>query len=55
MDCRQIHNSLRQFIQGTLPEPQVEWIKKHIQDCPDCYLLDDEVRKHFVEEYAVQA
>jgi hypothetical protein len=28
----------------------MEWVAKHIQDCPDCFLLDQNVRKAFIEE-----
>jgi hypothetical protein len=52
MDCRQVHQAYSVYLQGKLPPTQMEWISKHIQDCPDCYLLDQQVRKSFVEEKA---
>jgi len=50
MDCRQVHQAYSVYLQGKLSPAQTEWITKHIQDCPDCYLLDQRVRKSFVEE-----
>lgn len=50
MDCRQVHQAYSVYLQGKLPPNQMDWIAKHIQDCPDCYLLDQKVRKSFVEE-----
>ncbi len=50
MDCRQVHQAYSVYLQGKLPPSQAEWISKHIQECPDCQLLDQNVRKLFVQE-----
>ncbi len=50
MDCRQVHQAYRVYLQGKLSPTQTEWIEKHIKDCPDCYLLDQKVRNAFVDE-----
>ncbi len=50
MDCRQVHQAYSVYLQGKLPPTQREWIAQHIQDCPDCRLLDQDVRKLFLKE-----
>lgn len=50
MDCRQVHQAYSVYLQGKLPPVQMEWISKHIQDCPDCCLLDQKVRALFLKE-----
>lgn len=52
MDCRQVHQAYSVYLQGKLSPQQTEWIEGHIKDCPDCYLLDQQVRKSFLEEVA---
>lgn len=53
MDCRQVHQAYSVYLQGKLSPQQAEWVAKHIQDCPDCYLLDQAVRQGFVEDKLV--
>ncbi|HVZ79328.1 MAG TPA: zf-HC2 domain-containing protein [bacterium] len=50
MDCRQVHQAYSVYIQGKLSPQQTAWVTEHIQDCPDCYLLDQNVRNAFVIE-----
>lgn len=50
MDCRQVHQAYSVYLQGKLPPTQTEWITQHIQDCPDCALLDKKVRQLFLAE-----
>jgi len=50
MDCRQVHQAYSVYLQEKLPPSQMEWISKHIKECPDCHLLDQNVRKLFVKE-----
>lgn len=50
MDCRQVHQAYSVYIQGKLSPHQTAWVTQHIQDCPDCYLLDLKVRNAFVVE-----
>jgi predicted anti-sigma-YlaC factor YlaD len=50
MDCRQVHQAYSVYIQGKLSPQQTTWVTQHIQDCPDCYLLDQKVRNDFVVE-----
>lgn len=50
MDCRQVHQAYRVYLQGRLSPIQAGWIEEHIKDCPDCYLLDKKVRETFVDE-----
>lgn len=52
MDCRQVHQAYSVYLQGKLSPTQMEWISKHIQDCPDCFLLDQDVRKTLLEDFA---
>lgn len=54
MDCRQVHQAYSVYLQGKLPPVQMEFISKHIQDCPDCHLLDENIRKAFLEEISKQ-
>ncbi len=53
MDCRQVHQAYSVYLQSKLSPQQMEWVAKHIQDCPDCYLLDQSVRQVFVEDKLV--
>lgn len=53
MDCRQVHQTYSVYLQGNLSPAQMEWIQNHVQNCPDCFLLDNQVRKTFVEEMAL--
>jgi len=50
MDCRQVHQAYSVYIQGKLSPQQTGWVTQHIQDCPDCFLLDQNVRNAFVVE-----
>lgn len=50
MDCRQVHQAYSVYIQGKLSPQQTTWVTQHIQDCPDCRLLDQKVRNNFVIE-----
>ena len=50
MDCRQVHQAYSVYLQGKLSPSQMEWISSHIKECPDCFLLDQNVRKAFLEE-----
>jgi hypothetical protein len=50
MDCRQVHQAYSVYIQGKLSPALMKWISEHIQSCPDCLLLDQNVRKAFLEE-----
>ena len=50
MDCRQVHQAYSVYIQGKLSPQQTIWVTQHIQDCPDCYLLDQKIRNAFVVE-----
>jgi len=54
MDCREIHLAYKEFVQGKLSPDQVEFIKRHVQDCPDCILLDEKERKIYLEEHRNQ-
>ena len=53
MDCRQVHQAYNDFLEEDLTPSQMEWIRTHIHDCPDCFLLDRQVRKSFVREMAL--
>lgn len=55
MDCRQVHQAYSVYIQGKLSPQQTTWVNQHIQDCPDCRLLDQKVRNDFVVEKTGQA
>jgi hypothetical protein len=50
LNCRQVHQAYSVYLQGKLTPNQMEWVANHIKDCPDCYLLDQNVRKSFLEE-----
>ncbi len=50
MDCRQVHQLYNAFLQEELLPAQMDWISKHVQDCPDCCLLDQQMRKAFIED-----
>ena len=50
MDCRQVHQAYSVYIQGRLSPQQTSWVTQHIQDCPDCHLLDQNIRNAFVVE-----
>ncbi|HJT25564.1 MAG TPA: zf-HC2 domain-containing protein [bacterium] len=50
MDCRQVHQAYSVYLQKKLPPVQMEWISNHIQECPDCQLLDQKVRQLFLQE-----
>ena len=51
MDCREVHQNFYAYLQNKLPPDQMGYINQHIKDCPDCILLDQEVRKFFFEEF----
>jgi predicted anti-sigma-YlaC factor YlaD len=55
MDCRQVHQAYSVYIQGKLSPHQTSWVTEHIQNCPDCRLLDQKVRNDFVVEKTGQA
>lgn len=55
MDCRKVHEIYRLYLRDLLPFTEKEWITRHVQDCPDCYLLNQQTRESFLRKHAVQA
>jgi predicted anti-sigma-YlaC factor YlaD len=53
MDCRAAHVHLNDYLRGTLDTGEAAWFKEHIQDCPDCFLLDRENRKQYINQWVL--
>jgi anti-sigma factor (TIGR02949 family) len=44
-NCRHLLNSLSDFVDGDLAEELCTEIQRHLDDCPDCHLVVDTLRK----------
>ncbi len=55
VECKQVHQTYKAFLENKLPPEQILWIKAHVQDCPDCFLLDTQIRKAILEEWSESA
>jgi anti-sigma factor RsiW len=47
MKCKQLHNKLIFYLEGDLPKDEMDFVKKHLSECPDCAAFADEMRKTF--------
>jgi anti-sigma factor (TIGR02949 family) len=45
IDCRKVRELLSDFIDDDLKEAVIRDLKKHLDDCPDCMIQVDSVRK----------
>lgn len=45
MKCKELHNKLIFFLEGDLPEREMEQVKVHLSGCPDCKLFAEELNK----------
>lgn len=45
MKCKTLHTKIIFFIEGCLPEWEMEEIKKHLENCSDCAVFADEMKK----------
>ncbi len=45
MDCKTLHRKMIFYIDGELPNPEMEKIKFHLDECSDCAAFYEEVRK----------
>jgi hypothetical protein len=52
MDCRSVFLQFRDYQKGALTPSEMTWVREHIHDCPDCYLLDLENRKQYLSRFA---
>jgi anti-sigma factor RsiW len=44
-NCRHLLNSLSDFVEGELADDLCVEIQRHLDDCPDCHLVVDTLRK----------
>jgi anti-sigma factor (TIGR02949 family) len=44
-NCRHMLDSLSEFVDGTLADELCSEIQRHLDDCPDCHLVVDTLRK----------
>jgi anti-sigma factor (TIGR02949 family) len=44
-NCRHLLNSLSEFVDGSLAENLCVEIQRHLEDCPDCSVVVDTLRK----------
>jgi anti-sigma factor (TIGR02949 family) len=44
-NCRHLLHSLSEFIDGSLAENLCSEIERHLEDCPDCNVVVDSLRK----------
>lgn len=47
MKCKQHYNKLIFYLEGNLPKDEMDFVKKHLSECPDCAAFADEMRKIF--------
>lgn len=52
MDCRSVFLQFRDYQKGNMDPRQMAWLREHIHDCPDCFLLDMENRKQYLSQWA---
>jgi len=53
LDCQQVHRNFGNYLKRELPTEDLRWIESHVEDCPDCHLLDPRARRHYLEAHQV--
>ena len=45
MNCKTLHSKLIFFLDGDLPEKEMEQVREHLAECPDCSAFAEELKK----------
>lgn len=45
MKCKTIHNKLIFYLEGDLPEKEMEQVRVHLNECPDCVAFVSELKQ----------
>ena len=45
MKCKAVHKKLIFYIEGSLPEKEMQQIAGHLRECPECLLFSEDLKK----------